>query len=66
MPVRVGSRPRPPGPLEIDGSSTLEERTIDITTTGRITGRPPRIEIRVLETVIPRSELPERLARAAT
>jgi deazaflavin-dependent oxidoreductase (nitroreductase family) len=31
--------------LAIDGSSTLEERTIDITTTGRRSGLPRRIEI---------------------
>ncbi|MHB1853519.1 MAG: PNPOx family protein [Acidimicrobiales bacterium] len=31
--------------LAITDSSTLEERTIDITTTGRRTGRPHRIEI---------------------
>jgi deazaflavin-dependent oxidoreductase (nitroreductase family) len=31
--------------LEIDASSTLEDRTIDITTTGRRSGQPRRIEI---------------------
>ena len=31
--------------LEIGPSSTLEDRTIDITTTGRRSGRPRRIEI---------------------
>ena len=31
--------------LAIDSSSTIEDRTIDITTTGRRTGRPRRIEI---------------------
>ena len=31
--------------LAIDTSSTLEDRTIDITTTGRRSGRPRRIEI---------------------
>lgn len=31
--------------LAIDSSSTLEDRTIDITTTGRSTGEPRRIEI---------------------
>jgi len=31
--------------LAIDGSSTLEDRTIDITTTGRRSGEPRRIEI---------------------
>jgi deazaflavin-dependent oxidoreductase (nitroreductase family) len=31
--------------LAIDASSTIEERTIDITTTGRRTGAPRRIEI---------------------
>jgi deazaflavin-dependent oxidoreductase (nitroreductase family) len=31
--------------LAIDGSSTLEDRTIDITTTGRRSGQPRRIEI---------------------
>jgi deazaflavin-dependent oxidoreductase (nitroreductase family) len=31
--------------LAIDGSSTLEDRTIDITTTGRRSGLPRRIEI---------------------
>ena len=31
--------------LAIDASSTLEDRTIDITTTGRRSGRPRRIEI---------------------
>src|ERR1700733_6463911 len=31
--------------LAIDASSTLEDRTIDITTTGRRTGQPRRIEI---------------------
>jgi len=31
--------------LAIDRSSTLEERTIDITTTGRRSGEPRRIEI---------------------
>jgi deazaflavin-dependent oxidoreductase (nitroreductase family) len=31
--------------LAIDPSSTVEDRTIDITTTGRRTGRPRRIEI---------------------
>jgi deazaflavin-dependent oxidoreductase (nitroreductase family) len=31
--------------LAIDASSTMEDRTIDITTTGRRSGRPRRIEI---------------------
>jgi hypothetical protein len=31
--------------LQISPSSSLEERTIDITTTGRRTGEPRRIEI---------------------
>jgi deazaflavin-dependent oxidoreductase (nitroreductase family) len=31
--------------LAIDASSTLEDRTIDITTTGRRSGQPRRIEI---------------------
>ncbi len=31
--------------LAIDSTSTLEDRTIDITTTGRRTGQPRRIEI---------------------
>ena len=31
--------------LAIDASSTLEDRTIDITTTGRRSGKPRRIEI---------------------
>lgn len=31
--------------LAIDSTSTLEDRTIDITTTGRRTGEPRRIEI---------------------
>ena len=31
--------------LTIDASSTLEDRTIDITTTGRRSGQPRRIEI---------------------
>ncbi|HET6875744.1 MAG TPA: nitroreductase/quinone reductase family protein [Acidimicrobiales bacterium] len=31
--------------LAVDATSTLEERTIDITTIGRRTGRPRRIEI---------------------
>jgi deazaflavin-dependent oxidoreductase (nitroreductase family) len=31
--------------LAIDASSTLEDRTIDITTTGRSSGQPRRIEI---------------------
>jgi deazaflavin-dependent oxidoreductase (nitroreductase family) len=31
--------------LAIDGSSTMEARTIDITTTGRRSGQPRRIEI---------------------
>ena len=31
--------------LAIDASSTMEDRTIDITTTGRRTGEPRRIEI---------------------
>ncbi len=31
--------------LAIDGSSTIEDRTIDITTTGRRSGLPRRIEI---------------------
>jgi deazaflavin-dependent oxidoreductase (nitroreductase family) len=31
--------------LAIDASSTLEERTVDITTTGRRSGAPRRIEI---------------------
>jgi deazaflavin-dependent oxidoreductase (nitroreductase family) len=31
--------------LAIDASSTMEERTIDITTTGRRSGEPRRIEI---------------------
>ena len=31
--------------LAIDASSTLEDRTIDITTTGRTSGSPRRIEI---------------------
>ncbi len=31
--------------LAIDGSSTIEDRTIDITTTGRRSGKPRRIEI---------------------
>ncbi len=31
--------------LAIDATSTLDDRTIDITTTGRRTGRPRRIEI---------------------
>ena len=31
--------------LAIDSSSTVEDRTIDITTTGRRTGEPRRIEI---------------------
>jgi deazaflavin-dependent oxidoreductase (nitroreductase family) len=31
--------------LAIDGSSTMEDRTIDITTTGRRSGLPRRIEI---------------------
>ena len=31
--------------LDIDATSTIEDRTIDITTTGRRTGRPRRIEI---------------------
>jgi deazaflavin-dependent oxidoreductase (nitroreductase family) len=31
--------------LAIDGSATLEDRTIDITTTGRRSGEPRRIEI---------------------
>jgi deazaflavin-dependent oxidoreductase (nitroreductase family) len=31
--------------LEIDGSSSMEDRTIDITTTGRRSGQPRRIEI---------------------
>jgi deazaflavin-dependent oxidoreductase (nitroreductase family) len=31
--------------LAIDASSTMEDRTIDITTTGRHSGRPRRIEI---------------------
>jgi deazaflavin-dependent oxidoreductase (nitroreductase family) len=31
--------------LAIDGSSTMEDRTIDITTTGRRSGQPRRIEI---------------------
>ncbi len=31
--------------LAIDASSTMEERTIDITTTGRRSGQPRRIEI---------------------
>jgi deazaflavin-dependent oxidoreductase (nitroreductase family) len=31
--------------LAIDSSSTLEDRTIDVTTTGRRTGQPRRIEI---------------------
>jgi deazaflavin-dependent oxidoreductase (nitroreductase family) len=31
--------------LAIDSSSTIEDRTIDITTTGRRTGEPRRIEI---------------------
>jgi deazaflavin-dependent oxidoreductase (nitroreductase family) len=31
--------------LAIDASSTIEERTIDITTTGRRSGEPRRIEI---------------------
>jgi len=31
--------------LTIDDSSTIEERTIDITTTGRLSGAPRRIEI---------------------
>jgi deazaflavin-dependent oxidoreductase (nitroreductase family) len=31
--------------IDIDASSTLEDRTIDITTTGRRSGRPRRIEI---------------------
>ena len=31
--------------LDIDGLSTIEDRTIDITTTGRRTGKPRRIEI---------------------
>ena len=33
------------GALAIDASSTLEDRTIDITTTGRRSGKPRRIEI---------------------
>lgn len=31
--------------LAIDSSSTIEDRTIDITTTGRRTGEPRRVEI---------------------
>jgi hypothetical protein len=31
--------------LAIDGSTTMEDRTIDITTTGRSSGSPRRIEI---------------------
>jgi deazaflavin-dependent oxidoreductase (nitroreductase family) len=31
--------------LDIDASSTIEDRTIDITTTGRRSGEPRRIEI---------------------
>jgi deazaflavin-dependent oxidoreductase (nitroreductase family) len=31
--------------LDIDRSSTLEQRTVDITTTGRRSGQPRRIEI---------------------
>lgn len=31
--------------LQIDGSSSMEDRTIDITTTGRRSGLPRRIEI---------------------
>jgi hypothetical protein len=31
--------------LAIDASSTIEDRTIDITTTGRRSGEPRRIEI---------------------
>ena len=31
--------------LAIDASSTIEDRTVDITTTGRRTGEPRRIEI---------------------
>jgi deazaflavin-dependent oxidoreductase (nitroreductase family) len=31
--------------LDIDSSSTLEQRTVDITTTGRRSGQPRRIEI---------------------
>ena len=31
--------------LAIDASSTIEDRTIDITTTGRRSGQPRRIEI---------------------
>lgn len=31
--------------LDIDASSTIDDRTIDITTTGRRSGRPRRIEI---------------------
>jgi deazaflavin-dependent oxidoreductase (nitroreductase family) len=31
--------------LTIDASTTMEERTIDVTTTGRSSGRPRRIEI---------------------
>ena len=30
---------------QIDASSTIEDRTIDITTTGRRSGKPRRIEI---------------------
>jgi deazaflavin-dependent oxidoreductase (nitroreductase family) len=38
-------RPEVQQALAIDGSSTLEDRTIDITTTGRRSGQPRRIEI---------------------
>ena len=38
-------RPEVREALAIDSSSTMEERTVDITTTGRRSGEPRRIEI---------------------